>query len=211
MRTNIHRPLHEGMTVYGSDGEKIGDIASIQAGYFIIEKGWLFPEDVYVPESAVATVDEDEKVHLTLSKDEVEVQDWSSPPMLNADYSADADVTDRDVLERREERLTVDKDVEQVGSVRVGKHVVEDEQSVDVPVTREDVTITRRAVDRDTGETLDEAEVEIPVYAESVKTGKDTRVVEELEIGKRKKTDTKRVTDTVRREEFDVDEDISRR
>jgi uncharacterized protein (TIGR02271 family) len=211
MRTNIHRTLHEGMTVYGSDGEKIGDIASVQPGYFIIEKGWLFPEDVYVPESAVATVDEDEKVHLTLSKDEAEVQDWSAPPMMDADYGAESGVTDRDVLERREERLTVDKDVEQVGSVRVGKHVVEDEQSVDVPVSREDVTITRRAVDRDTGETLDEAEVEVPVYAESVKAGKDTRVVEELEIGKKATTDTERVTETVRREEFDVDEDISRR
>jgi hypothetical protein len=110
MRTNIHHPLREGLTVYGSDGEKIGDIASTQSGYFIIEKGWLFPEDVYVPESTVATVDEDEKVHLTLSKEEVEVQDWSAPPMMDADYSADSDVTDRDVLERREERLTVDRD-----------------------------------------------------------------------------------------------------
>lgn len=210
MRSTIHHPLHEGMTVYGSDGEKIGDIASIQSGYFIIEKGWLFPEDVYVPESAIASVDAEEKVYLTLSKDEAEVQDWSEPPMLNTDYSAEADVTDRDVLERREERLVVDKDVERVGSVRVGKRVVEDEQSVDVPVTREDVTVTRRAVDRDTGETLDEAEVEIPVYAEKVKAGKDTRVVEELEIGKKAKTDTERVTETVRREEFEVDEDSTR-
>ncbi len=122
-------------------------------------------------------------------------------------YVADRDVADRDVLERREERLTVDKDVEQVGTVRVGKRVVEDEQSVDVPVTREDVTITRRAVDRDTGDTLDEESVDIPVYAENVETGKDTRVVEELEIGKTTKTDTRRVSDTVRREEFEVAED----
>lgn len=34
-------------------------------------------------------------------------------------------------------------------------------------------------------------------------------MVEELEIGKTAKTDTKRVTDTVRREEFEVDEDAT--
>lgn len=44
--------------------------------------------------------------------------------------------------------------------------------------------------------------VDIPVYGEKVRTSKDARVVEELEIGKTAKT--KRVT--VRREEFDVDE-----
>ena len=53
--------------------------------------------------------------------------------------------------------------------------------------------------------TLDEAQVEVPVYGERVTTDKDTRVVEELEIGKTAKTDTKRVSDTVRREEFDID------
>lgn len=32
-------------------------------------------------------------------------------------------------------------------------------------------------------------------------------MVEELELGKTAKTDTERVTDTVRREEFDIDAD----
>ncbi|MBA2265580.1 MAG: DUF2382 domain-containing protein, partial [Chloroflexi bacterium] len=76
----------------------------------------------------------------------------------------------------------------------------------DVPVTREEVTITRRAVDRPTtGETLTDASVDVPVYEERVRTGKEARVVEELELGKTVKTDTERVTDTVRREEFDID------
>lgn len=209
MTTKSAYTLRTGMNVYGSDDEKIGDIAMVEANHFIIQKGWLFPEDVYVPNSAISRVDDDD-VHLSLTKAQIEAEDWSAAPIGDTAYRADADVTDRDVLERREERLTVDKDVEQVGSVRVGKRVVADEQSVDVPVTREDVTITRRAVDRDTGETLDEAEVEVPVYAETVKTGKDTRVVEELEVGKTAKTDTERVTDTVRREEFEVDEDTTR-
>ena len=209
MTTKFAQTLRTGMNVYGSDSEKIGDIAMVEANHFVIQKGWLFPEDVYVPHSAISRVDDDD-VYLSLTKDQIEAEDWSAAPVGDVDYRADADVTDRDVLERREERLTVDKDVEQVGRVRVGKKVVEDEQSVDVPVTREDVTITRRAVDRDTGDTLDEESVDVPVYGERVDAGKDTRVVEELEIGKTAKTDTKRVSDTVRREEFEVDEDTTR-
>ncbi|MCA1588706.1 MAG: YsnF/AvaK domain-containing protein [Chloroflexi bacterium] len=111
------------------------------------------------------------------------------------------------MIERSEERLTVDKDMQQVGSVRVGKRVVEETQSVDVPVTREELVIERRSVDRPTGKTLTEDSVEIPVYGEHVRTGKDARVVEELEVGKTARTDTQRVTDTVRQEEFDVDVD----
>ena len=111
------------------------------------------------------------------------------------------------MIERSEERLTVDKDRQQVGSVRVGKRVVEETQSVDVPVTREELVIERRPVDRPAGQTMSEDNVEIPVYGEQVRTGKETRVVEELEVGKTAETDTQRVTDTVRREEFDVDVD----
>lgn len=55
------------------------------------------------------------------------------------------------MIERREERLTVDKETEQIGSVRVGKRVVEETQSVDVPVKREELVIERRSVDRPAG------------------------------------------------------------
>jgi uncharacterized protein (TIGR02271 family) len=116
--------------------------------------------------------------------------------------------TDRDTLERREERLTVDKQREQAGSVHVGKHVEEQVQAVDVPVTREEVTIERRAVDRPAGgaDTFTEDSIDVPVYEERVDVDKETRVVEELDIDKTAYTDTERVEETVRREEFDIDE-----
>jgi uncharacterized protein (TIGR02271 family) len=112
------------------------------------------------------------------------------------------------VLERREERLVVDKDVEQAGEVHVGKHVVEDRQTVDVPVTREEVNIERRSVDRpaDGGEAFTDDSIDVPVYEERVEAGKESRVVEELEIDKTAQTGTERVEETVRREEFDIDD-----
>ncbi|HET9902019.1 MAG TPA: DUF2382 domain-containing protein [Actinomycetes bacterium] len=210
--------IRTGTSVYGSDGEKIGDVAGVADRYFVIEKGFLFTTDIYVPLSAVASADED-GITLSMTKDEVENNDWSSEPTDDDGDTAFADTSDDtyatsanttaqgDMLERREERLVVDKDVEQTGNVSVGKRVVEQRQSVDVPVTREEVTIDRRSVDRPaTGEALTEDSIDVPLYEERVETGKEARVVEELEIGKTAVTDTAHVEDTVRREEFDIDE-----
>lgn len=210
--------IQTGWDVYGSDNEKIGDVAGIANDHFIIEKGFLFTTDIYVPMSAVASLG-DERVYLAYTKDQVEDEDWSSPPAGDAASTTDRTVgadrdgypatdTDRDTLERREERLTVDKQTQKAGDVHVGKHIEEDRQAVDVPVTREEVHLERRAVDRPADEgSLTEDSIDVPVYEERVEAGKETRVVEELDVDKETRTDTARVEETVRREEFDVDDD----
>lgn len=45
------------------------------------------------------------------------------------------------------------------------------------------------------------------MYEERVKTGKEARVVEELEVDKTATTGTARVQDTVKREEFEIEGD----
>lgn len=212
--------IETGATVYSSDNEKIGDVASVGNDYFVIEKGFILTTDIYVPMSAVAGVDDD-GIRLTMTKDQVENEDWSEAPdpgmhASTTDDTYRSDSTTReasdtagagDRIERREERLTVDKTAEQTGSVHVGKHVEEDRQAVDVPVEREEVTLERRAVDRPaTGERGSDDSIDVPVYEERVETDKEARVVEELEVGKRTVADTEHVEDTVRREEFDVEE-----
>jgi uncharacterized protein (TIGR02271 family) len=210
-----------GFAVEAIDGE-IGSIddATHETGssYIVVDTGpWIFGRKVLLPAGVIQRVDtNDRRVWVTLSKTEIE----NAPDFDEYRYRDDAYRSevgsyyegiggpDGNVLERREERLKVDKQTQQAGTVRVGKHVVEDEQSVDVPVTREEVTIERRAVDRPaTEEDLREGSVTVPVMEERVQAGKEARVVEELEIGKTAKTDTERVTDTVKREEFDVEAD----
>lgn len=212
-----------GATVYGSDDHKIGTVADVGSSHFIIEKGFIFTTDIYVPMSAVASVGEDDSVYLSMTKDQIEHQDWSTAPSGDdtwrgseahagtSGYAGTDTDTARDVIERREERLTVDRQSGQTGSVHVDKHVVEDEQSVDVPVTREEAFVERRPVDRAAGSTdLSDESIDVPLYGEQVSTGKETRVVEEVEVGKTPRTETQRVTDTVRREEFDIDDDSDR-
>ena len=223
MHNTYSTQIETGTSVYGSDGEKIGEVAEVSNDYFVIEKGFILTTDLFIPMSAIAGVDDD-GVRLSMTKDQVENSDWSERPAAGATHETDdiyaagrtddtyvgtdTEVADGDRLERREERLTVDKETQQAGSVHVGKHVEEDVQSVDVPVTREEVTIDRQSVDRPaSGEAFTEDSIDVPVYEERVETGKEARVVEEIEVGKTATTDTAHAEDTVRREEFDIEDE----
>lgn len=228
-----------GFEVEATDGS-IGSVdeATYDAGssYVVVDTGpWIFGKKVILPAGVIQRVDSDDRrvwVALTKSQiedapefDELRYRDDDYRSEIGGYYAGYAETahgdtdthrryadTDRAVLERSEERLTVDKQTEQAGSVRVGKHVVEEEQSIDVPVTSEEVTMERRSVDRPaTGEALNDASIDVPVYEERVTADKDARVVEELEVGKTPHTDTERVTDTVRREEFDIEDDEATR
>ena len=79
MQTQSQTPLELGASVYGSDGEKIGEIAEVQNGFFVIEKGFIFTTDLHIPITAVVSHDDD-GVRLSMTKNEIENGDWSSPP-----------------------------------------------------------------------------------------------------------------------------------
>jgi len=111
-------------------------------------------------------------------------------------------------LRLHEEKLNVDKERVQTGEVDIDKHVVTDEQSVEVPVTREEVYVERRKVDGEMadGEVFeDDDSIHIPVTEERVEVTKRPVVSEEIVVGKREVQDTETVNETVRREEVDID------
>ena len=128
--------------------------------------------------------------------------------------------TDEESIRLHEERLNVDKERVQTGEVNVGKHVVEEEQSIEVPVEREEVYIERRPVNEETDTTKggglsgkdayqDGDNIRIPVSEERVDVSKKEVVGEEIVVGKKKVKDTKHVSETVRREEADIDENVN--
>ena len=108
-----------------------------------------------------------------------------------------------------EEELNVSKDRHQAGEVGVSKHVVEEQVNVPVSVSHEEVHVERHAVDRPLreGETLigENETIKVPVMEETVAVSKDAHVVEEIEITKERVTEQQTVSDTVRREEVDID------
>jgi len=78
MRTHDTTQVRTGIDVYGADGEKIGTVADASNNYFVIEKGYLFTTDLFVPTSAVAAV-LDDRVELNLTKEQIERGNYTSP------------------------------------------------------------------------------------------------------------------------------------
>lgn len=149
MTSTFATQIQTGTSVYGSDNEKIGEVAGVTDNHFVIEKGFIFTTDLFVPMSAVIGVDED-GIRLSMTKDQVENEDWSNAPETDGAPSHDSDdvygangMSNRgdDMLERREEHLAVDKHTEQSGSVHVGKTSVTDTEHVEDTVRREEFDI----------------------------------------------------------------------
>src|SRR5690349_14632054 len=87
--------IAEGMDVFGADGDKVGTIVALGARYLVVEKGFFFPTDYYIPTSAIARVDpDDDAVWLTVSKDAALQQGWDVAPTADAVATGDAVATD---------------------------------------------------------------------------------------------------------------------
>jgi uncharacterized protein (TIGR02271 family) len=112
-------------------------------------------------------------------------------------------------MQLREEVLHPRKEQVQTGQVSVGKDVVSEQRTVDVPVTREEVYVERQAVERRTADQpIDgstDRTIEVPVREEQVSVEKRPVVYEEVGVGKRQVTDTEQVSETVQREEARVE------
>jgi uncharacterized protein (TIGR02271 family) len=110
-------------------------------------------------------------------------------------------------LELKEEQLDVSKERVQAGEVEVHKEVVEDQETINVPVTREEVYVERRAVNEETADTVtgDDETIRVPIMEEKVEVHKKPVVKEELVVGKREVQETEKVRENVKREEVSIE------
>ena len=82
MQTTNMTPPEVGTLVFGSDGEEIGEITDVQAGYFQVKKGFIFRKDVYLPLTSITgTALGGDGVMIDVTKEEIENGDWSTPPV----------------------------------------------------------------------------------------------------------------------------------
>src|SRR5215208_5009181 len=226
-----------GAEVFGADGDKVGTVAAVDPGYLVVEKGFFFPTDYYIPMSAVASYDNDQ-VYLNVAKDAALQSGWDAQPtdLETARYDTAYDTTtattdtligtetDRLAAARvatdeeiripvMEEELTATVRPQEAGAVRIEKDVVSEQRTLDVPVTEERVRVERRVVDRPVtaadADAFEETIIEVPLRRETVDVQKQARVAEEVVVTKEATQRTERVADTVRREEVVVDEDAT--
>ena len=134
------------------------------------------------------------------------VNNFDSTALDHNSVSVDDEQEER--LRLHEERLNVDKERVQAGEVNIGKHVIEENQTVEVPVSHEEVNIERHAVYDETaaGEVFDDGEsIHIPVMEERVEVTKRPVVSEEIVVSKREVVDTETISEKIRHEEADID------
>lgn len=101
----------------------------------------------------------------------------------------------------RQEELDVSKYSVKTGEVILHKDVVEEQRTVQVPVSHEQVVIERRTMNEFSDEPVGSDEViRIPVSEERVDVKKHTVVTGEVELHKRAVQETREVNETVRKE-----------
>ncbi|NNG36327.1 DUF2382 domain-containing protein [Nakamurella aerolata] len=123
-----------------------------------------------------------------------------------AGTTAGGDVPDSIV--RREEQLQVGKQQVEAGRLRIRKHVVTEQQTVTVPVEREEVQVVREPISGgQSGGTLGDDEVEVTLRAEEPVADKQVVDAERIGIQRNTVTENRDVTTDVSREEVEIDRD----
>jgi uncharacterized protein (TIGR02271 family) len=126
----------------------------------------------------------------------------------------DRDLTDRadNGVVRHEERLHVGKERQETGRARLRKYVVTENQSVDVPLEREEVRVERTPLNgtEATAGTIGEEDVEVTLHEERPVVAKETVGVEKVGLEKETVRDTERVDAEVRKEQVEVETDAER-
>ncbi len=199
----------EGTDVVGSDGNKVGEVVAVHQNYVVVEKGFFFPTDYYIPTSAIANYDGD-KIYLNVTKDAALDQGWDTAPTDDVAYTttttdtvgttdtyADTYATDTGVTDvgattmgaagtgLASDTYATDVDTYATDTERTAATRVEGDDVLRVPVHEEELTAVRR--EREVGEVqvakdvvAEERVLEVPVTEERVRV---QRVAVDREVG----------------------------
>jgi uncharacterized protein (TIGR02271 family) len=196
-------------------------------GYLRVPTGFLgLGTEHHIPFSAIASVEGDQ-IRLRVAKDELDRLGYAESPTYTDEPGAvggmgqaeraqgrmgeareragEVGREERRRLLLREEELVPRTRTVEAGEVRLQTEVVSEQRTVEVPRTREEVTVERRPVERrpaerpigEQGEALS-----VPVRQEEVTVEKRPVVYEEVDVGKRRVQETEQVDATLRREEL---------
>jgi uncharacterized protein (TIGR02271 family) len=121
--------------------------------------------------------------------------------------------TTDDAMTRSEEELRVGTQARERGRARLRKHVVTEQQTVTVPVQREQVRVEREPITdanldaATSGPAISEAEHEVTLREEEPVVEKRAVPKERVRLDTETVTDQRQVTDEVRKEQIEVDGD----
>ena len=217
-----NQPVMEGTNVYDVNGDKVGEVSDrgLERNALCVKKGVFFPKELYIPLSAINRRNAD-GVYLNVAKDEISSRNWDTPPSeeytsaastggtANTAYAANTATTaSSDIaIPIREEELVAEKQRQQTGDVRAHRDVIDERQTIQTPVTHEEVVVERRPGDDQQlgADAFTEKDIEVPVMGEQLTAGKEAHVAEEVHLRKQRVTEQQQVSDTVRREHVNIE------
>jgi uncharacterized protein (TIGR02271 family) len=196
------RQLHEGMLVFSGEGQRLGPVERIDAGSVtVMEQQYEF--------SSIERLEGD-RVYLTREVGASPDRGAWHPGTSGAQAPTEGGAERR--VPVREEQLHVEKRPADVGEVQVRKQVVTEQQTVPVELRREEVHVKQHdVVERPLAEgelagVFEEGTIRVPMRGEEAVARKEVVVTGEVVIDKTRRAETQRVTDTVRKEQVQVDE-----
>jgi uncharacterized protein (TIGR02271 family) len=117
-----------------------------------------------------------------------------------------------DAMTRSEEHLVAGTQQVEAGKARLRKYVVTETETVQVPVSHEEVRIEREPITEAnrgaaySGGDITEEEHEVTLHAERPVVGTETEAVERVRLGTETVTDTETVSGEVRKEQIEFDD-----
>ena len=124
--------------------------------------------------------------------------------------------TTDDAMTRSEERLSVGTEQREAGKAKLRKYVVTENVTTTVPVSREEVRLEREPITEGNadqamgGGDITEEEHEVTLHEERPVVQKETVPVERVRLDKDTVTEQHEVSEDVRKEQIDLDQDQSR-
>jgi len=194
----------------GNNDEDFGEVQDIEGNYVLVQKGLINKEKFYIPKDQAESYDGD-VLRFRISEEELSQFQHEPPSIWDSNNSQETTTFERDTNEEEhipltEERLDVSKE-SQEDQATVTKKPVTESKTVEVPLTREEVSIERRPA---TGQTeaqspiQSEQDIKIPLKREEAKVSKKPYVKEEAVIKKKGVTNKKKISEDVTSEELDT-------
>lgn len=192
MNTNMasQQQFAEGTLVYDMNGDKVGKVSALdpQGNYLVVEKGALFPHELYVPANSVASSDAN-GIQLNLSKSDLKDERYKTQPAL----SAGSALAQSSVL---------NEDVGNVTNRRVG--IVEEAAPVP-PIAATGVGNQQMRGSNPSADTVSQNDISVPVWEEELIAQKQQVEEGRIHVHKDVVTEQQNITVPVTREEVRVE------
>ena len=105
-----------------------------------------------------------------------------------------------------EEKLDISSEKVKTAEVTVHKETIHEIQTIEVPVTREEIVIERKKLAGNISQSGDIETIRIPVQEEHVEVRKYPVQLEEVTIHQEEIHDIKEIKETIRKEEINIEQ-----